>query len=134
MAWTWTNGNVAGTTVLPAYGDERSNAIKQLAADLYSAPANGGDGAGQLDYPLQELCPLADGIGTTAEAGVEVALSEEMDAVDDYRVEFDWQEDPGDDSGELYAVKETDKFTVFNNGSGYGKKFGYCAKKVVTGA
>lgn len=132
MAWSWTNTNAAGETVTPAWGTERSNAVKQLAADIYETPVNGGDGAANLDYPLERLCPIVDGIATTAAGGVAVALGVTLGSVDDYRVELAYQEDPGNDSGDLFVVKTTSGFTIKTSGNNSGIKVAYAAKRVVS--
>lgn len=132
MSWTWANTNEAGETVTPAWGTERSNAVKQLAADIYENPANDGDGSANLTYPLERLCPIIDGIATTTAGGVAVALGVTLGSVDDYRVELTYQEDPGNESGDLFVVKTTSGFTIKTSGNNAGIKVGYVAKRVVS--
>lgn len=117
---------------MPAWGDERSNGIKQLANDVYETPTNDGDGAANLPYPLQRLCPICDGIVTTADGGVTVSLGVTLGSVDAYIVQLTWQADPGTNSGDLYVVKDTDHFVVHNSGDGYGVKVAYSAVQKVT--
>ena len=133
MAWTWTNSNALKTVITVAWADEVKNGVKQLAADLYINPTNGGDGAADLAYPLEKLMPLVDGIATTvADTGVEIELGETMGGVDEYRVSLAWQEDPGDDSGDVWVEKQTDRFAIKISGGTGGKKIGYSAIKVVS--
>lgn len=137
MAWTWTNSNALKTVITVAWADEVKNGVKQLAADLYINPTNGGDGAADLAYPLEKLMPLVDGVDTSAgSTGVAITLPGGLGftSVDDYIVEQPtWQEDPGESQGELIVTdKTTTGFKIKNTGTGTGKKFGYRAFRKVT--
>lgn len=72
-----------------------------------------------------------DGIGTTAAAGVTVTFDSSYSTVDSYAVFFSWQEDPGVNSGDLYAVKSVGSCIIKNKGTGYGKKFAYRVVPVI---
>jgi len=73
----------------------------------------------------REAISTHDGIGTTASIGVTVTFTSAFATVDDYAVQFFWQEDPGLSSGELYPVKSVGSCIIYNTGNAYGKKFAY---------
>lgn len=128
MAWSWSVGNLINTVIAVAWGDERSNAVKQLANDIYITPANDGDGAGNLSNPLEKLAPVYTGEVTgnsTTGATVSFPLGGYTPAAaTDYEVQLTWQEDPGG-NGIPYVAKSTGSFSIKHSGSVTGKKIGY---------
>ena len=128
--WSWLNNAVRGYPITKAWGDERSNAIAQLAKDIYESPSNDNDGLANLAYPIQKLVPVAEGLVVSAgPTGVEISFATAFASVDDYRVYLTWQGDPGSGSGDLYPVKSLDKVMICNAGSATGIKIAYEIKR-----
>jgi len=70
-----------------------------------------------------------DGIITSnSTTGQTITLLTGVSAVDDYAVEYYWQEDPGPNSGHLYVVKTTINFIIKNSGATTGIKIYYRVK------
>ena len=128
MAWTFSVANLINTVIAVAWGDERSNAIKQLANDVYIAPANDGDGAANLANPLEKLAPVySSDVSGNSTTGTTVSFPQggyTPAAATDYEVQLTWQEDPGG-NGIPYVVKSTGSFSIRHAGSATGKKIGY---------
>lgn len=127
MAFTWVSTNALGEIVSVAWGNERSNGVKQLANDLYITPANGGDGVADLTYPLQQIAPIFTSMAlgnSTTGTTVNLPAGYTPSSADDYEVICSWQEDPGG-NGHPYVVKTTTNFVIKHYGSVTGKKIGY---------
>lgn len=128
MAWSWSVGNLINTVIAVAWGDERSNAVKQLANDIYITPVNDGDGAANLSNPLEKLAPVYTGEVTgNSTTGVTVSFplgGYTPAAATDYEVQTSWQEDPGG-NGVPFVVKSTGSFSVRHYGTQTGKKIAY---------
>jgi len=120
-----------GEDITPDWEHERSNAIRQLFADLYLSPALGVAGAAVRTRPIEAEIPVLAGIMTSnGTAGQVVKLPVEFASVDDYVVDLTWQEDPGGYLGQPYPDKELDQFVIKVSGSGPGKKIGYTVRRV----
>ena len=128
MAWSWIRENLINTVIAVAWGDERSNSIKQLASDIYITPTNDGDGAANLSNPLEKLAPVYTGEVTgNSTTGVTVSFplgGYTPVAATDYVVHPSWNDDPGG-NGVPYAIRSTGGFSIKHAGSVTGKKIGY---------
>ena len=119
MAWTYTTTPVLDEVITVAWGLEIQNAIKQLAADIYITPANGGDGNADLAYPLQNVAPVFSShvnSGGTAGTVVTLPASYAPSAATDYEVQCTYQADPGG-NGAIWVEKGTSNFTIKNYGT-----------------
>lgn len=127
MVWTWTNTNALDDILTPAWGDEVKNGIKQLANDVYITPANGGDGAADLAYPLQLTAPIYTGsVSGNSTTGVTVTLpaSYSPAAATDYHVHCTWQGNPGG-NGAIWVEKTTTNFVIKHGGALTGVVIAY---------
>jgi hypothetical protein len=97
----WNTDHVAKTSLTPAYGKETRDAIV-----------------------------IHDGIILTTALGVTVTFTEAFSAITDYAVSFDWQEDPGPNSGFPYPVKSLGSCLIKVTGTEYGKLLYYRVKAV----
>jgi hypothetical protein len=126
--WTWTNANPLDDTISPAWGDEVKNAIKQLAADIYTTPTNAGDGSAQRTAPIENSLPVAtghaNGNGTTGTT-VTLPVGFSPASVDVYEViGLSWQGDPGG-NGNIWVEKTTSNFVIKHYGAKLGVRISY---------
>lgn len=120
-----------GEDITPEWEYERSNAIRQLIADLYLVPALDPDGAKTRARPIEAEIPVKVGIVTTnGTTGQTVSLPVTFASIDDYTVDLSWQEDPGGYLGQPFSEKDVDQFIIKVSGSGPGKKIGYTVRRV----
>ena len=138
MVWNQSTRPVSGVIITKTWGEQISDAIAQIAKDLYISPLNNGvddpgnAGLGNLSQPIEKALPICEGIATTAgTTGTLIDLPESI-PVDDYRVLLCWQEDPGLGSGDLFVTKTQDDFTIKNSGLTTGKKVAYFVTKGLT--
>lgn len=122
MAWTWTNTAAAGAKIKAALITEIQNAIKQLAADIYTAPENDGDGSANLANPIQKSWK-AGASTTNGSTGREITFNT-AEADTNYAVSITFLEDPGPNVGHVWVAKATNKITVYNVGD-TGKSFAW---------
>ena len=122
---------VLGEDITPDWEHERSNAIRQLFADLYSLPALVAEGAPARTRPIEAEIPVKVGIAmTNGTTGTSVSLPVTFASIEEYIVDLSWQEDPGGYLGQPYAEKDLDHFLIKVSGSGLGKKIGYTVRRV----
>jgi len=122
---------VFGEDITPEWEHERSNAIRQLFADIYLAAVLQSGGIGARTRPIEAEIPVLVGIVTTAgTTGHEIVLPVEFASTDAYVVDLSWQEDPGGYLGQPYAEKSLDRFVIKVSGSGPGKKLSYTVRRV----
>ena len=122
MAWAWTNTASAGAKIKAALIAEIQNAIKQLAADIYSSPSNDGDGSANLTTPLQKSWKAGSST-TNGSTGRSIAFST-AEADTNYSVSITFLEDPGPNVGHIWATKTVSGITVYNIGD-TGKSFSW---------
>lgn len=122
MAFTWTNIAETGKKYKIALLNEIQNAIKQLAADLYATPSNGGAGTGILGTPIQKSW-RAGASTTNGETGRAISFTTaEPDT--NFSISIAFKENPGPDIGAVWFVPTVNGFTLYNIGS-TGKAFSW---------
>ena len=80
----------------------------------------------------RDAIAMYEGIAVSAAPGVTITFSVAYGSVDAYTVEMAWQEAFSPTDGELRATKAVGSCVIRNSGTGYGKKFHYRVKKVIT--